>query len=68
MAIEIISRNVNILPIFIESLDGYAYYEEWQKLVEDSDKRVKELLETVGAKCKQLGVCKNICWNFFRQN
>lgn len=33
---------------------GYAYYEEWQHLVEKSDKEVKELLETFGTKCKNL--------------
>jgi len=55
------------LPIFIESLNDYAYCEEWQKLVEDSDKQAKKLLESVGAKCKQVGVCKNLYWNFFRQ-
>ena len=34
--------------------DGYAYYEEWQNLVEKSDKQVKELLECFGTKCKRL--------------
>lgn len=34
--------------------DGYAYYEEWQNLVEKSDKQVKELLECFGTKCKHL--------------
>ena len=34
--------------------DGYAYYEEWQNLVEKSDKQVKELLECFGSKCKSL--------------
>ena len=34
--------------------DGYAYYEEWQNLVEKSDKQVKELLEGFGTKCKRL--------------
>ncbi|XP_073236897.1 universal stress protein in QAH/OAS sulfhydrylase 3'region-like isoform X1 [Porites lutea] len=33
---------------------GYAYYEEWQNLVEKSDKQVKELLECFGTKCKRL--------------
>ena len=39
--------------------DGYAYYEEWQHLVEKSDKQVKELLESYGTKCKQHKVCKH---------
>lgn len=33
---------------------GYAYYEEWQSLVEKSDKQVQELLESYGTKCKSL--------------
>lgn len=37
-------------------LDGGAYYDEWQHLVEKSDKQVKELLEAFGTKCKSLGV------------
>ena len=36
--------------------DGYAYYEEWQSLVEKSDKQVQELLESYGTKCKSLKV------------
>lgn len=39
--------------------DGYAYYEEWQHLVEKSDKEVKELLEKFGKKCKDHEVCEN---------
>lgn len=39
--------------------DGYAYYEEWQHLVQKSDQQVKELLESYGTKCKNLGVCEN---------
>lgn len=42
--------------------DGYAYYEEWQHLVQKSDQQVKELLESFGTKCKNLGVCEN---NYF---
>ncbi|XP_058955398.1 universal stress protein Slr1101 [Pocillopora verrucosa] len=30
---------------------GYAYYEEWQHLLQKSDKHAKELLESFGAKC-----------------
>lgn len=35
---------------------GAAYYDEWQHLVEKSDKQVKELLEAFGTKCKSLGL------------
>ncbi|KAL9967153.1 hypothetical protein ACROYT_G025326 [Oculina patagonica] len=35
---------------------GYAYYEEWQHLVQKSDQQVKELLENFGKKCKDLGM------------
>ena len=42
------------LNIFYMLSDGYAYYEEWQNLVEKSDKQVKELLECFGTKCKRL--------------
>ena len=51
--------------IFNVLSDGYAYYEEWQHLVQKSDKEVKELLESFGTKCKNLGVCEN---NYFNRS
>ena len=36
--------------------DGYAYYEEWQNLVERSDREVKQLLEEYGKNCQSHGV------------
>ena len=44
--------------MFCAPSDGYAYYEEWQHLVEKSDKQVKELLEHFGTKCKGEKVCR----------
>jgi len=47
--------------------DGYAYYEEWQHLVEKSDKQVKELLEAFGTKCKGHQVWNNCSWHYGRK-
>lgn len=54
------------LQMFCVLSDGYAYYEEWQHLVQKSDQQVKELLESYGTKCKNLGVCENFSSNFSR--
>ena len=50
--------NSSVLQMFCVLSDGYAYYEEWQHLVQKSDQQVKQLLENFGSKCKDLGVCE----------
>lgn len=44
--------------------DGYAYYEEWQHLLQKSDKHAKELLESFGAKCNHHEVCDFFMYTF----
>ena len=44
--------------------DGYAYYEEWQHLLQKSDKHAKELLECFGAKCNHHEVCDFFIYTF----
>ena len=40
-------------PELIYFSDGFAYYEEWQHMVQKSDQEARHLLESYGRKCQE---------------